>query len=159
MTTTRCKDPAGLLGDLIHIELDGKADDKASAAALLSGLSPSSRIDALRKHPELVALADHLGSRLQGPRKSADMHLLHDIAQAEHKALYLAAAPQVIRDQARQNGTKKKRRPEVQAWIKERSKLALTTRELWDMAPDWITDQIGFHRFQKRVTAARKEIR
>lgn len=57
-------------------------------------------------------------------------------------------------------GRKKERRPEVTKWITNQ----LTRRpdskspELWADAPEWLTDQIGFDRFSKRVTAARKKL-
>lgn len=93
MTTKRTPDPAGLLGDQVSVEIDGAPDDLRSTKKLIGVLSPASRIEALRRHPELIELADSLAARLVGPRKRADMHLMHDIAQAEYRALYLKAAP------------------------------------------------------------------
>ena len=161
MTTKRTPDPAGLLGDHVRVEIDGAPDDLRSTAKLISVLSPASRIEALRRHPELIELADSLAARLVGPRKRADMHLMHDIAQAEHRALYLAAAPSSIRDRARQAGTRKPREtvPGLQDWIAKQvqRRTGETAHDLWNRAPEEFTEAIGFDRFRKRVSRARKE--
>lgn len=64
------------------------------------------------------------------------------------------------RDQRRQIGTRKERRPEITQWITKQ----LTRRpdvkspELWTDAPGWITDDIGYDAFSKRVTKGRKKL-
>ncbi|MFT4196753.1 MAG: hypothetical protein QM601_02380 [Pseudoxanthomonas sp.] len=96
MTTTRKKDPSGLMGNMVTVLLDGAAGDPAQTEKLMRGLGPAARIEALRRHPGLAPIADELASRLRGPRKTADMRLMHDIAQAEFRALHIDAAPKVI---------------------------------------------------------------
>ena len=68
--------------------------------------------------------------------------------------------PLARRDEKRQDGTKKERRPEISEWIKKmlHRDPAASSPALWKDAPDWITDQIGYDRFSKRVTGARKEL-
>lgn len=58
-------------------------------------------------------------------------------------------------------GTRKPRRQDVNDWIAKAIKKypAKSRPELWDIAPDWITDQIGQGRFEKRVSQVRKQIR
>lgn len=68
----------------------------------------------------------------------------------------LARAGKAIDD-----GRRKPKRPELQAWIDTQVSRATgeTARHLWNRAPDWITDPddgIGFDRFTKRITASRK---
>jgi hypothetical protein len=65
---------------------------------------------------------------------------------------------ELLRDRGRQEGTRKPRRPEVDAWIDGQLKAnpAAKSPALWGDAPEWITEQIGEDRFAKRVTAARK---
>jgi len=67
--------------------------------------------------------------------------------------------PMARRDHKRQEGTKKPRRPEIDEWIKHRLQRDpdVKSPKLWHTAPEWITDQIGFDRFCKRVTKARKK--
>jgi len=57
------------------------------------------------------------------------------------------------------DGRKLPKRREVQKWIDAEvaKKTAETAKKLWSRAPDWLTDQIGFDRFQKRFTQARKK--
>jgi len=66
--------------------------------------------------------------------------------------------PSVQRDDKRQEGTRKPRRPNVDDWIdgQLRANPAEKSPALWHRAPEWITDQIGQGRFAKRVTVARK---
>lgn len=64
----------------------------------------------------------------------------------------------LFRDYARQEGTQKPKNAPLQEAI---SKLVmrhprLTAKELWQEASSEVTDQIGFERFRKRVTEARK---
>lgn len=130
MTTKRTKDPAGLRGTHVHVEIDGAEGDLASAERLLSGASPAARIKALRVHPELCEVADALEARLVGPRLRADMHLMHDIAQAEYLALAAAATPkaiiaEVVTEQRRKAGFSSgaeraaERKPEWDLWQAE----------------------------------------
>lgn len=152
----RIKDPAGLLPD--HVSVD--PDDPVSVFKLLKGLSPASRIEQLRRHEALAEKADELLSLLD-ESGSASMYLMNLIASAERDALYLDAAPRVERDNKRQDGTKKERRPKINEWIRNqlRSNPDAKSPNLWSDAPDWITDQIGYNRFTKRVTGCRKELK
>lgn len=158
MTTTRYKDGAGLLGDLMQVELNGSPEDLPETRHLISGVSPASRIEALRCHPQLIETADELAARLKGPRRTADMHLLHDISQAEFRALHISASPSVIRDGKRQAGTRKERRPDISDWIDKQLTRNPDAKspDLWSRAPDWIVEQIGERRFATRVTQRRK---
>lgn len=68
--------------------------------------------------------------------------------------------PLAQRDAKRQAGTRKPRRPKIDAWIE-----AQLTRDpdakaptLWGRAPEWIQDDIGPDRFAKRVTKCRKKV-
>lgn len=65
-----------------------------------------------------------------------------------------------LRDEKRQAGTRKERRPKVTAWIERRLSRDPSAKcpHLWDEAPAWITDDIGIHRFTKRVTDVRKRL-
>ena len=74
------------------------------------------------------------------------------------KALKLT--PKANRDDRRQEGTRKERRPEITEWIETQltRQPAAKSPELWRIAPEWLTDQIGEDRFSKRVTAARKSL-
>jgi len=62
------------------------------------------------------------------------------------------------RDKQRQRGTRKPRRPEIDEWFDEQldRRPGVKSPQLWAEAPDWITDQIEFDRFKKRLTEARK---
>lgn len=66
--------------------------------------------------------------------------------------------PKARRDEARQQGTKKERRPEITKWITAQLQAAPDAKspDLWKAAPEWLTEQISYDRFSKRVTAARK---
>ena len=59
------------------------------------------------------------------------------------------------------DGRKLPKRPKVQKWIDAEvaKKTAETAKKLWSRAPVWLTDEIGFDRFQKRFTQARKNAR
>jgi len=67
----------------------------------------------------------------------------------------------IRRDKKRQDGTRKERRPEINAWIAQEIARTPTARspELWRRAPVWITDQIGERSFAVRVTQQRKATR
>lgn len=71
-----------------------------------------------------------------------------------------ALLPLAKRDAARQEGTRKRRRRDVDAWIDAQLKAnpAAKSPALWSAAPEWITEQIGEERFAKRVTDARKRV-
>lgn len=83
--------------------------------------------------------------------------LIYDIgrySESYHTAIGL------LRDEKRQAGTQKERRPKVSAWINKQlmRKPDSKSPELWNLAPEWITDDIGYDRFSKRVTEERKKI-
>jgi hypothetical protein len=56
---------------------------------------------------------------------------------------------------------RKPRRQEINDWILDTStsQPQLTRDQLWEIAPDWITDQIGIHSFRKRTSEVRKRIK
>lgn len=62
------------------------------------------------------------------------------------------------RDAKRQAGTRKPRRPKVDAWIDKQLNRdpGAKSPALWTAAPGWLKDQIQSDRFAKRVTKARK---
>ena len=100
---------------------------------------------------------------------SADMFTAGKLSQAiqygrEARALIaslgkeLSLIPEVIRNRARDAGTRKPRNAPLQEAVNrlvERHP-ALTAKELWREASSVITDQIEFERFRKRVTEARQ---
>jgi hypothetical protein len=72
----------------------------------------------------------------------------------------LELTPKAQRDDRRQAGTKKERRPGITEWIEQRlaGDSGAKSPQLWADAPEWITDEIGYERFSKRVTKARKKL-
>jgi len=90
--------------------------------------------------------------------RNNDEHDETSLQAAEMMLRELRLLPLVQRDDARQKGTTKARRPEIDEWIDKQ--LAhnpyAKSPELWANAPEWITDQIAIDRFKKRVTKARK---
>lgn len=83
------------------------------------------------------------------------MMALHCAWQVEMK---IGAQIRLHRDRNREAGAKKPRRADINDWIVsqlDRSPAAKSP-DLWQRAPDWITDQIGERRFAARVTEARK---
>jgi hypothetical protein len=101
MSVKRTKDPAGLLPDRLRVDWrEPAADDCDAIVEILESATPRSRIQRLRQHAQLHAVADKLAARL-GENGSADPRLLDDIAAAERAALYLAAAPAVIEKRRR----------------------------------------------------------
>lgn len=68
--------------------------------------------------------------------------------------------PTVQRDRARQKGTQKPRRPDINEWIEKqlRRQHSAKSPALWNLAPERITDQIGYGAFAKRVTNVRGEL-
>lgn len=100
---------------------------------------------------------------------SADMFTAGKLSQAiqygrEARALTasldkeLSLIPEVIRNRARDAGTRKPRNAPLQEAINALVKRqpGLTAKELWREASTMITDQIEFERFRKRVTEARR---
>lgn len=87
---------------------------------------------------------------------------LKDICSAMHcdskRAAELILGKAGARDQKRQAGTRKERRPDVTQWIDGQLRTEPNARApaLWARAPEWLTEQIGIDRFRKRVTACRK---
>jgi hypothetical protein len=174
MTVKRRKDPAGLLGDHVSVDLrDGATRaDMEAVLEILKYNSPGARIARLRKHPELVERANRLEAQLvngsaeiivNGKRK-LNRRLMEELAAAERDALYLAAAPAAIRDRKRQAGTRKPRgprNPEVDSWIDAQLKNRpdATAPDLYERAPSWLSAMVRRERFAKRVTAARKRRR
>jgi hypothetical protein len=67
----------------------------------------------------------------------------------------------IVRDQRRQDGTRRPRRPNVDQWIEKKltGEPNAKSPDLWRAAPEWITDDIGQRAFAARVTAARKKTR
>jgi hypothetical protein len=67
----------------------------------------------------------------------------------------------IKRDEKRQAGTRKEKRPKITSWIEKRLKYNPHEKspDMWSDAPDFITDQISYHRFSKRVTGVRKKIK
>lgn len=89
----------------------------------------------------------------------------HAMANSDHPELrtrgrqrLLEVAKRAVRDSARQAGTRKSPRPEINEWIAKQLKYEPSAKapELWGRAPGWLTDQIGPERFRKRVTDVRK---
>jgi hypothetical protein len=70
----------------------------------------------------------------------------------------LIFGPAGARDEKRQAGTRKERRPEITEWIDRQLSLNPSAKspELWGIAPEWLTDQISLRRFATRVTGRRK---
>ena len=95
MSVKRTRDPAGLLPGRVHVNFSTPptGDEMSAALSSLAAASPSGRIERLREHAELVALADELAARLASLGGNADWQLLDDIKTAEMRALYVAAAP------------------------------------------------------------------
>jgi hypothetical protein len=94
----------------------------------------------LQKQYHAMANSDHPELRAQGRKRLLD------------------TAKRAARDAARQEGTKKERRPDITEWISSQlgRDSAIKASELWSRAPEWITEQLGFDRFRKRVSTARK---
>lgn len=67
--------------------------------------------------------------------------------------------PAANRDKGLQDSKTKKRRPEINEWIRVAiSRCPDATRdELWSESPEWLSDEISIHRFRKRVSEVRKE--
>lgn len=147
ITVKRTKDPAGLLPD--HIEVtangDGHAEDnEAELHAVLHALAElfnrdtiRSRIDDLRRHSQLVPVADEIQAIAETKWAAGcrpledDWELRARVAEAEIAALYFAAEIPATRDKKRQRGTSKggdesgkARAEDAAGWHDEAKKLA-----------------------------------
>lgn len=112
-------------------------------------------------HSDMEGMRDVISNRIEeifAPLQQVDQ-ITEERWGPERETVKLI--PFVKRDAQRQEGTKKPKRPEVNDWIEKKLKAdnGMKSPELWGMAPDWITDQIGIDRFKKRVTAVRKELK
>lgn len=123
------------------------ADDAPRAT---DGLSAFFRRLANTPHKELKAKLANEESQLTAPRATDGLMTHNSAAERVFK-----------RDAARQKGTRAPRQPELQGWIADQVARGTgeTAAELWGRAPDWITDVIGFDRFRKRMTAAKKAMK
>ncbi|QRP62696.1 hypothetical protein I6J77_11160 [Rhodanobacter sp. FDAARGOS 1247] len=178
MSIKKFRDPAGLLPVRVRVNIKHGSNqlDIDAIASILKSNSPTARIQQLRRHHTLRSEASALkkdylvattavedaDNKLTAEHKAAlkDVRLkafMIRLESAEKKSIYLDAAEPLIRDKARQEGTKKERRPDVTEWIsaKLRRDPLAKSPELWSRAPEWLTDQIGYERFRKRVTAVR----
>jgi hypothetical protein len=172
MTVKRYRDPAGLLPDRVTIQNDGAKGDTEQIRNLLKANTPQAHIDRLRVYEELKPLADHLQSLLANC--NGDPLLLAQIAQEELKALYINAAPHVIRSKKLLAASKKSRgsrMPLLDKWLDGRD-LTKTAKELFRLLPsdgDLYRDgekiiefnpkgkekAIGFPSFQRRIQMAK----
>jgi hypothetical protein len=162
MSTKRIRDPLGLLPDAVGVHLDDDPSDFDTIAELLKSKAPAARIERLRRHDELRAATDMLaGSHEAAKTDAARMLVQIHIEDAEKRAQQLDVIGRLVRDKARQDGTKKERRPEINVWIAEQLRLdpEVKSPALWTRAPEWLTDMISYDRFQKRVTGERKKSR
>lgn len=93
----RVQDPAGILPDLVRLDtaLATFDEELTTFREVLRAATPRGRIDRIAAVPELAELAEGLRKRL-GPNGHADNALMLDIAAAEHRALYMRAAPHVV---------------------------------------------------------------
>jgi hypothetical protein len=91
-------------------------------------------------------------------RSAAKLHLetLFFLKRLERREDYLL--PLARRDAKRQKGVKLPRRPDIDHWIETQlSRLPdAKPSHLWQMAPETITDQIGYERFRMRVAKSKK---
>jgi DNA-directed RNA polymerase specialized sigma subunit len=107
MSVRRIKDPAGLAPDLLELTDDGHASDVKAFRAIMTSVSPRGRLAHLRRHPQLVKIADNLERRLDAMGGRSDSRWEADIRAAEYRALYLDAAPTSIKKRARLLQTKR----------------------------------------------------
>ena len=65
------------------------------------------------------------------------------------------------RDASRQRTVKKPRRPRVDDWIDRQLQRRPDVKapELYALAPDWLTSDVGLGRFRRRLTAGRKRLK
>jgi hypothetical protein len=123
---------------------------------LLLANCPRRRTEKLRRHSELNDRVDHLLSELK-----AGYDIGIDLANAEKAAALLDVLPRLVRDDARQRGTRKKRgerQPEITEWIKERLAINpnMESADLWEAAPGWIKEELKEDSFYKRVRTFKK---
>jgi hypothetical protein len=78
----------------------------------------------------------------------------------EEAVLWLLSGSVGLRDFRRQEGTRRERRPKITLWIQAQLKRQpdLSREQLWQDAPESITDEIGQDRFFKRVSDQRKQL-
>lgn len=150
-----------------------------AVAHLLRLKAPAARIERLRRHEQLQKKADELAVWLGELGGHANATLLLAIQNAEDEALRADVVPKVKRDDARQAGTRKKRRshmPQLDSWLDEQD-LNQSNDALWKSLPREDETDGDFYRdedkvveklrsgkehdatsegFDKRVTAARK---
>jgi hypothetical protein len=104
-------------------------------------------------------LCAYVGILSARPEQPMDFEHLQALVREADLAWYSSASTHIQRDEKRQAGTKKERRPEISAWIREQilKRPEANREELYDTAPDWITDKIGPGSFKKRVSKVRGE--
>ena len=96
-----------------------------------------------------------------GPKKKALwIAFLKLLELADHCVRQSLFDSTVLRDIARQEGTRKTRRPEINEWIEKQLRRQKDAKSpaIWASAPEWLTEQIGYDAFTKRVTAVRGEL-
>jgi len=164
MGIKRTVDPDGIYPNLYHATVDSDEPELLEAFwALLTTNTHQGRIDRFRQlYPHLKVEADALQDKLNTPRKNRDYWdmVTQSILAAEANAIIESLRIKIQRDNKRQNGTRKKRMPEINAWIEKRLRVdsSLKSGELWVDAPDFVADAISVDRFKKRVTEVRKKI-
>lgn len=176
---TRTKDPAGIEGTHVHIEPDCCSPEDAFKN-LFAGLGPSARLSTLKAKniaslQNFIIEAEQWLAELGG---KANFALLSLIKELEYKATYFEVAPKVIRDNKRQEGTRKGRSsqtPVLDSWIAQNKNLELTAKELWRKLDEADLDdlyidgdrlietsksgkekEIKYKTFENRLSAARK---
>src|SRR5262249_12416607 len=104
--------------------------------------------------------ASHALSHSGSEGKAIHASVAHSLSgsKAEAYIVHPRVQQSLTRDAKRQAGTRKERRPKVDDGMDREilAKPAATRQELWDGAPDWITEQIGRDRFFTRVSKVRK---
>lgn len=80
------------------------------------------------------------------------------IHAAEYRWVIALYTPHIMSDEKRLAGLRKPRKPEIDKWMDRQLSRdsELKSPEAWRRAPEWITDDIGYDRFAKRMTKARK---
>lgn len=145
------------LAERVHHWIDHAPDD---ADLLINLYRECVEVGETQDAPDVVDVARRLlfyggisppDDRTQGAIKLYKRRLVQAISAMNDKAL--------ARDTARQAGTRKPRRPEVQEWINRQvaRQTGETAKEIWDRAPYDVTDLIGWERFKKRYAQARKD--
>lgn len=113
--------------------------------------------------PDGIERVNDAIARVRDARQAQDWAVSDALTQAAWnlaESLFnaLNVRHEVLRDRARQGGTRRKRRPKINEWIARNLKRDPDAKSpaLWSAAPDWLTDQIGFRAFAARVTQQRK---